>query len=818
MRRQHIFAALTVCILAAPAFANDAATVGQWSDPQRLAIHGAVTFPPEVIREELYSDFAALLASHPLAPKDSLAPTLERRLLAGYHKAGFADAQIHVALEEQAERIAVHIDEGPRYASAGVRIEGTQRIAIHELEKRLTERYPPKEAVRAEFFQHREQRDLRWRDKDGKEVKLETPIWTLGKPAPLDEASRKHLREKVAEALAELGYPFAQFDVNVIPSPSSQTAELLVQIGSEGPPAEVRDIEIIGAEKNSRAVLLAYLDLKPGELISQRRRIDLEHRLWESGCFLEQQVTLLPPRENLPAKLRIEVTEYRHAPPLDASLSREEAALLKSRLWLTGFLQGGEADLVIQGHDEQGGADIVFAPHQGLLVTLTQKGADGHPARKTTLLVSEDEVGIYDPSNRYRLSGRIRGVQLTAQLAFSVGKDPENPFSLNFSIGFRSLDQGEQAAPLEAAISVAPVFCLGLAHEQNARASWQGDILTITSDDRLVQIDARDGRVLRYASIDPANPGARGPEYFEKGAFARRRFALRTEVQDTPNQFDATRPVSSIAAGLLNEDLLAPIARLIASRKDSPSPSAEPDFSRVRMLRKLAERGVLQPLDDWALRIAAGEKKDKFQIPPQPADPSAQGFVGHVAIAWGLPAAEVLFPRDSWPWTLCREAALTIAGRPSYLGAELQRIHAARETGPLCSLSVAALLRLAKLNHADAFASRGLAALDREAFLRDCQPWLDQRTLCGKCVHRAAAVLQAMDEEDVQLLAKDLLKGDAPILEAAARELRRDRAAPLEESLPASLAAAWEVGLRRHIEEALESYLPDDTFRIGRQP
>lgn len=191
-------------------------------------------------------------------------------------------------------------------------------------------------------------------------------------------------------------------------------------------------------------------------------------------------------------------------------------------------------------------------------------------------------------------------------------------------------------------------------------------------------------------------------------------------------------------------------------------------------------------------------------------------MVGQFAIAFGLPTAEWLFPRESWPWTLCRETALTVAGRPNYLGAELQRVYASPETGPLCCLAVASLSRLAKVNYADAFATRGLAVLDRHAFLRDCRPLLDQRTVCGQCAHRIAEALCVLDEDDAQLLGRELLKDDAGILEAAIGEFRRDRTRPVEAALSDALAAAWEAGLRRRIEKALEWRLPDDTFRLDR--
>jgi len=112
-----------------PIGAASSETVGQWGDPQRFVIHGATTFSADTIRKKLYSDFAVLLASHPLAPKHALASVLERRLRAGYHRAGFSEAAVQVTLDEQAEGVVAQVDEGPRYTTAGLRIEGGQHPA-----------------------------------------------------------------------------------------------------------------------------------------------------------------------------------------------------------------------------------------------------------------------------------------------------------------------------------------------------------------------------------------------------------------------------------------------------------------------------------------------------------------------------------------------------------------------------------------------------------------------------------------------------------------------------------------------------------------
>jgi hypothetical protein len=798
----------------APARAEDPATVGPWGDPARVAIHGATAFAADQIRAALFRDFRALLASHPLAPREELAPIWERRLIQGYRKAGYAEATVHVTLDEPAGQVLVQVQEGPRYTTSNLRIEGGPPLDLEALHARLTTPHPPESAVQAEFFQKAGQREVQWRDKDGQPVALEKPVWKAGRPAPLDDASYRDLEKQVRSALGDQGYPLAQFQVTVLPSPQNQSAELLVQVGDVGPAAEASEIVITGAEKNSRAAILAYLDLKPGEIITQRRRLELVHRLWESGRFLEHRVRLDPPQADQPAVLHLDLKEYALAPALDAPLSREEAALLKTRTWLAQFAHGGQADLVLAAENEQNAMELIFSPRNGLLLTITQHD-QGRPPSRLVLLVSEEETGVYLPDQQYRISGKFAGAQLRGTMGLALTGNAEKPFSVNFGMGVRTLDEGEHAAPLEAALSAPPVFCLAMLHEDQAQAVWQGDRLTLASQKNRLTIDARDGRILEYAIPDPQNPEAPAPARFVSGAFAQRRAELLQTVREFPNLFDRSRPVTSLITALLHEDLLQHVVRWAAPPAEG---QPEPNLAWARLVRKLAERDVLRPLDDAVLHYAAG-KQEKFAIPPDPLQPEApQGWLGALAVSLGLPLAEQAFPRESWPWTLCRETALTLSGAPNFLEAELNQIYRSAETGPLACGCVAWLLRRAGMNGADAFAARGMADLSPEAFVRDCRPLVNDNALTGTCLRRLAEALRTLEEAEVQQISHNWPQADAAILQAAARELRADREKPLDAVLPQALAAAWQAGLRMRMEAALESFLPNDTFRIGRKP
>jgi hypothetical protein len=163
MRTRFSGAAMMVWF-AAMAAAADEPAVGEWGDPQRVTIEGSETFPAEEICQALFRDVHVLLASHPLAPRSGFAPAIEQRLLAGFLHGGFAEARVTAWLDENQGRVIARVSEGPRYTTSEVRIEGAIAVPRDELHARLTQPYPPKEAVQAQFFDRGDKREVRWLD------------------------------------------------------------------------------------------------------------------------------------------------------------------------------------------------------------------------------------------------------------------------------------------------------------------------------------------------------------------------------------------------------------------------------------------------------------------------------------------------------------------------------------------------------------------------------------------------------------------------------------------------------------------------------
>ena len=108
-------------------------------DPERLVFEGLHTFSAEAVRIGLLENMDFLADSHVAAPLGNYLQTLRDKVEAGYHAAGFPDAQAGVRLDSENDKILVKVSEGPRCLRAGVRVTGAKTIPVELLRRRLTE-------------------------------------------------------------------------------------------------------------------------------------------------------------------------------------------------------------------------------------------------------------------------------------------------------------------------------------------------------------------------------------------------------------------------------------------------------------------------------------------------------------------------------------------------------------------------------------------------------------------------------------------------------------------------------------------------------
>ena len=180
--------------------------VGELGRTDRIEFVGQRQFTPEVLKHALDDDLDFLLAADPAASLDEYLATVKTRLLAGYHRAGFADASIEAGADLQRRRVVVTISEGRRYLAGPIRLVGHTSVPQASLARWLTTSHPAPAA---------EQR-TGWELADGVRITDafgEEPIWEPGKPAHFNAWARGHLAKQVRLAFAEHGYFFPQLEV-----------------------------------------------------------------------------------------------------------------------------------------------------------------------------------------------------------------------------------------------------------------------------------------------------------------------------------------------------------------------------------------------------------------------------------------------------------------------------------------------------------------------------------------------------------------------------------------------------------------------------
>ena len=193
---------------------------------------------------------------------------------------------------------------------------------------------------------------------------MQPAVWKKGKPAPFqgwpslastDRYSPRpryqpaeNIKEDINAALSELGYFFPKFQAGIELNSDNKTADLIIDILDEGPPADIGSIDISGNKINSKEDIMQYLGIESGMTFTREDHLNVKRKLWESARFIKAEVTpMKPAATDDKILLHFNLVEYPHAPPLTKSLSPEEETLLKLHKWLADNTHW-EADLIIR--------------------------------------------------------------------------------------------------------------------------------------------------------------------------------------------------------------------------------------------------------------------------------------------------------------------------------------------------------------------------------------------------------------------------------------------------------------------------------------
>jgi hypothetical protein len=742
--------------------------VGSLGAADRLVVRGTTQIDAEQLRQPLVEDTDVVWLSRPHASRDVFIAAVVRKATLALEHAGFAEAQVHAAVESSdgVERLVLDVVEGPRFEVGAIEIKGLPDEMSARLVRFLSERQPPRDAVPRSINQPDGTTAAIWVAADGRPATLEQPAWKPSGPATSDAVAIHRIHAEVVRFLREEGYlsvaPPAhdrrtvaklaraaggttrssptdgsrarRGPVDITLRPAGSTIDLVVAIHDLPPKAVLQRIEVPPECRTTERDLIAFLGIKLGEPVNDRDRLAWRDRLRSSGRFVRHEVEFRgDPTDPGAAVARFSLEEYTAATPLSQPLSREEATMLRFHEWIVEAIGRGD-DLVLEGTCPAGDATtgttesarLIVSPTDGLLLTALPDGD-----RACGLAVGHTDVSLLPAGGGGRLEIPLSphawclvNVGLSLVRDKPVGKEPpkfRRNLSLAGSIG--NATEGKPAGVV-VAMAIEPVACLAFVHEDNPEVCFEGDTMVINAGGATSRFDATSGRPMGLAVAGcevslQAKPGSLNAAVEELRAAA------------GPNMLRADAPVVSAVEFLLSADVAAACSRVAdaAGFRGEQRSVWEGRLGQViDLIQRCREDGGFERCD----RILATASSDgqtagevtPLDIPrddePTTAAAAQKALTRHVAaVIWRL--AEEHCGRDSWPTALARAGACAMVGDPTVLD-EMAEFMTSEAHGPLAYVSASSLTTVPLV--AASLARRGQERLSTIAFHTDCHPLL----------------------------------------------------------------------------------------------
>jgi TPR repeat protein len=794
--------------------------VGDYYDVHRFVFEGAKTFPPEALRQVLRRTRDFFDVSNPLAPQDTYLETIQRRLLLGYHHCGFPEARIEARVDARAGRVVVTVEEGPRYVCGGIKVSGAKEVPATVILERLTTTNAPTGAVERAFdFQDKAPATNPLTQALADQADSEEALWVEGNPAGFSNPDLLGIKEGVTGLLAEHGYLFPKLNVQVVPDKATGKAELQVEVLEEGPRAVIERVDVVGNKTNTAEAVVRYLDLKPGMELSRQLVSKIEDRLWRAARFLGYKVSLGSPSDGGRVPLQIEVAEYSAAPPLAQAFSPAEAAMLKMREWLSKLDENGD-DMVVQLTDLPAPTtegELVMSPRSGVALLVKDVTRKTEPREEYAFMLKAGQAGLYSPTGGRKLLLACPGTQLWGFLIVDTtpGAVSGSPFHISVGAGFKGNSEGMPAGPTyRFQLAVPPVACIGFAHQGDYSCWFDGDMLIRSNASSVVKLNARTGRIIEYRSAKELGD-ASAQIRFEAGTLARAFDHIATATAGMPDLADTNAPLSSTLAFLAEEVWSSKYLRGASHTNQT----AEAAALLSTLSRQFRLANLLAPLDRMVGETnGLTGKHEGFAIPYDEGSSKGMHLDTMAMISTlVLLNSDELFEARTWPWTLLREACLTVQGKGGHTEEALKGIYESKDTGPLGYLATAGLLGRFQPPWARKFAARGLERLSAADFLRDCRLFLEGNSIANQCCLRLAAATRELDDEQLASLAMRQSPARGEFMRECSRRLRAAKDQPALEALAPTLASYWEQELKEQVATALraQTFDPVKAFEEG---
>jgi TPR repeat protein len=747
------------------------------------AFSGAGVLNPMEMRLEFYcrSDPAAALPDYLI--------WIEQIVRQGYQRSGFAKVAVTAKADREAQRIRVSVTEGPRFDCGTVKVSGLEPALVEQLTNRLQEAAALSEPAK------------------GPGLPCFPWPWREGSHVWADPASVTNFERSVVAALVELNRHQAEVQVNLAYDDSRRLADLLIQVTKPGVVGTLDRIEVEGLRINSREDLLSLLKLRSGMPLTGNVTNDIVRRLWDSGRFSGQLVSLLPLAEPGRFKLDLTVFEFTNAPPLKQELTAEEKAFLKLREWALNWKNRPEDwvfDAQIARNGRRASGEIVLG-QEGLAILIRQPSATNAPALRYGLVAAPQHVGFYSGSQQSKLVGKTIGGQLESILAMTGNPAHENAQgSISLGAFWRSESHG---APYSMRLELAPVAFVAFAHPFEGSCRIEHGILSVRSEadaDLVLEMtaEAATGRLIACRLSSPTND-IRLVLRCEEGAFARVLREIAVGSAAFTNALDPRHPWSSSLA-MLGRDLRETLEKDFPGVFDWVGESlggrvnAKDLLEVVTVLEDLPWSKLFAPLDFSPGTPSEPDTGEDFPFVLDGSLPSLGAGSEWVRLLGGmmLRANDALWPRGSWPWAVMRDATFLAAGEARWVTNDTARLAQAEDTGPLGCLMAAHALGRYDPRLAVAFSQKGAARVTPAALQDDLRLLLRGEKAGPQFLQTTLRRAPAFKETDLRVFMKLIGTNKLPFMLEGIAALRTNPILPPDEALRPVIERHWEKEIR----------------------
>jgi len=588
------------------------------------------------------------------------------------------------------------------------------------------------------------------------------------------------------------------------------TADLIIDILDEGPGAEIGSIDITGNKINSQEDILKYLGIRPGMPFTRDDWVCVEQKLWESARFIKSKVTPMEPASAADKLLlHLDLVEYPHAQALSKPLSQEEEILLRLQKWLCDSNRW-DGDLAIRMESRYGEMEFIQSPKDGASLYVKDIADEKAFPCEYRIYHSLEDFGILNQQCESQFSAkRFADARVILALTMNDPYDEDKPHSFGVGLTFKSRDDEKDSIPLVLQLNLQPVHFLSLAHEHGASASLKDGILTINANENAQcwRVDAAKGRLIsftsKYSGDNEDDSDKQEPQIetkvevrFETGAFKRSTAAIHHESKKCANNYVPSRPLGSLLVFICRD----PLARYYLKENQY-------NGKWLDIADELLSLGVLDSLDEFITQYGEHKGQGEFNIPAKPGQEQVQidWTDLHACIFVGTALNSDLFPRASWPWTLCQLTQLAYLHEGKLFSSELDRVFQSPDSGPLCFLAAGLFARYFGLGDlaVNLLVGRGMERMSKNAFIKDCRPLLSEKHVVGKFARRFVDLFRNLSEDEVYFIAQNMDEEGQKYLAECDRLLRANDDRPFDDVMPELLGALWDAGLESTIKSCL---------------